>query len=222
MSKIEIRFNSESFNSEFVEESLKLISSFKYNEIIKIESPIQDIVFRDRNELLALFEGIRGSDINSLKIKFYEHNYIKWANANFYEQQAFKTIVLIYHWLELSMANPNDLDIKTNLFNEFIVDWNYTPGNQNTIYLIAENYNKDPETVKLLDKLVKVNLLSKLTVEINNYSYSNYFIPLLTPGVPLEFFKSSFDINGINTNKLWKNLLRDREIRVKNWFNNRF
>ena len=91
-------------------------------------------------------------------MKFYERNYNKWANANFYEQQAFKSLVLIYHWLELSLSNPNDLDVRNNLYNEFIVDWNYTPGSQNTIYLISENNVNNDINITLLNQLVKLNL----------------------------------------------------------------
>ncbi len=222
MTEIEITFNSGSYISTYIEDSIKLKSSFKHNEKIQIESKIENIVFENRYDLLQLFEKLRGCDNNNLKLKFYENNYLKWANANFYEQQTFKSLVLIYHWLELSLANPEDLDIKKNFYNEFIVDWNYTPGLQNTIFLIPENYIKNIETKKFLNNLVKVNLLCRVTITNHKETFQNYFIPLLTPGVPIEYYKTEFDIDGIKTFELWKKLLKDKDIRIKNWVTNRF
>ena len=121
MPNIEIVFNRTSFSEIYAEESLKLVSSFKLNDPIQIFSHVQNMQFNNRNELIALFERIRGADINSLQKIFFTNNYIKWTNANIYEQQAFKSLVLIYHWLELSISNPSDLDVRKNLYNEFIV-----------------------------------------------------------------------------------------------------
>lgn len=222
MTEIEILFNTESYISEYIEGSIKLRSTFKYNEKIEIQSKIENISFENRNELMKLFEKLRGCATNNLKLKFYENNYLKWANANFYEQQTFKSLVLIYHWLELSLSNPEDLDVKNNFYNEFIIDWNYTPSYQNTIYLISEKYNKNPETLKLLNSLVKVNLLCKIQITTNSETYSNYFIPLLTPGVPIDYYKTEFDKDGLKTYELWKNLLKEKDIKIKNWVTNRF
>lgn len=222
MEKVTITFNKEPFNKNYDEENIELQSSFKYNDKIFIKSKIENIEFSDRSDLINLFEKIRGTDVNSLKLKFYERNYNKWANANFYEQQAFKSLVLIYHWLELSLSNPNDLDVRNNLYNEFIVDWNYTPGSQNTIYLISENNVNNDINITLLNQLVKLNLLCKIIVTINKKELQNYFIPPLTPGIPLKYFKSEYDLNGLNTNKLWKNLLKERDLKIKNWVTNRF
>jgi hypothetical protein len=222
MTNIEIIFNKESYIANYVEESIKLISSFKYNEEIKIESIIEDIIFPNRHELIKLFEKLRGSDNSNLKLKFYESNLMKWANANFYEQQSFKSLVLIYHWLELALSNPEDLDVKKNLYNEFIVDWNFSPGFQNTIFLIPEKYLQKSDQVNLLDNLVTVNLLCKIIITNKKTRYVNYFIPLLTPGVPIDYYKTEFDKDGLKSHELWKSLLEDRDIRIKNWVNNRF
>ncbi|MBB4801667.1 hypothetical protein ACHRV1_25040 [Flavobacterium aquidurense] len=222
MQNITVTFNKESFNRDSVTDSIKLCSTFKYDDPIEIHSSIQNLNFKNRNELIAVFEKIRGTEVNDLKLKFFELDYREWALANFYEQQAFKSLVLIYHWLELSLSNPHDLDVKTNLYNEFIVDWNYTPRVQNTIYLINENYIIDSGNKPLLEKLVDVNLLCRINIVTELEQLTNYFIPLLTPGVSIEYLKSNSDSDGSKTNKLWKTLLNERNKRINNWVTNRF
>lgn len=222
MQNIKVTFNKESFNTDSIIDSIKLCSSFKYDDPIEIESSVQNLNFNNRNELIAVFEKIRGAEANDLKLKFFELDYREWARANFYQQQAFKSLVLIYHWLELSLSNPKDLDVKTNLYNEFIVDWNYTPRVQNTIYLINENYTIDSENKPLLEKLVDVNLLCRINIVTELKELTNYFIPLLTPGVSTEYLKSKSDFDGSKTNKLWKTLLNERNKRINNWVTNRF
>lgn len=62
MTEIKITFNSGSYISTYMENSIKLISSFKHNEKIQIESKIENIVFENRFDLLNLFEKLRGCD----------------------------------------------------------------------------------------------------------------------------------------------------------------
>lgn len=222
MIKIEIIFNKESYLSQYQEESIIMTSTFKYNDEIKITSPIDEIVFSNRKKLIDLFEQLRGTDNEGLKLKFYENNLLKWARANFYEQQAFKSLVLIYHWLELALENPNDLDVKKNFYNEFIVDWNYSPKFQNTIFLLPEKYTKQSKKEQFLNNLVAANLLCKINIYRVNDIIENYFIPALTPGVPIDYYKTDFDPDGLKSYNLWKELLNDRDYRIKSWINNRF
>ncbi|MGG7469663.1 hypothetical protein ACVVIH_04000 [Chryseobacterium arthrosphaerae] len=222
MQKIKIIFNKESFKEPFKEEEITLISSFQYNDKITIQSNIEDITFKNKNELTDFFNRIRGSDINNLKLKFYEEKFIKWAHADFYEQQTFKSLLLLYKWLEPGLTGHENTNIKRNFYNEFVVDWNYTPTIQNTIYLIDEKYMADVKNTELLNVLLKLNLLCKIILSTNTKDYINYFIPLLTPGVPLEYFKSNNDSTGMNANRLWKELLKDRDIRLNTWIKNRF
>ena len=222
MQNVTVTFNKESFTIDSIIDSIKLCSTFKYDDPIEIHSSVQNLNFNNRNEFLEVFEKIRGAKVNDLKLKFFELDYREWARANFYEQQAFKSLVLIYHWLELSLLNPNDLDVKMNLYNEFILDWNYTPGVQNTIYLINENYTIDSENKPLLEKLVDVNLLCRINITTELKELTNYFIPLLTPGVSIEYLRSKSDSDGSKTNKLWKTILNERNKRMSNWVTNRF
>lgn len=225
MQKIEILFNKASFQEQFEEEEIVLMSSFQHNDTITIRSNVEDIVFKNRNDIADFFDGIRGTHTNNLQIKFYERGFKEWANANFYEQQSFKSLLLLYKWLENSLSNEIitvNIGIKKNFYNEFVVDWNYTPNFQNTIYLIDEKYINDYKNIELLDVLLKLNLLCKVNLSTKTKEYSNYFIPLLTPGVPLEYFKSKNDSTGLSANKLWKELLKDREIRLSTWVTNRF
>lgn len=222
MMKIEITFNKESYISDYLEETITMISSFKYNEEIKILSSVDEIIFSNRKELIDLFEQLRGTDNESLKLKFYENNLIKWAKANFYEQQAFKSLMLIYHWLELALGNPGDLDVKKNFYNEFIVDWNYRPGFQSTIFLLPEKYSKDSKKQQLLNNLISINLLCKIKIHKTDEVIENYFIPILTPGVPIDYYKTNFDPDGLKSYNLWKELLDHRNYRIKSWVDNRF
>lgn len=222
MARIEIIFNRESFNKPYKEEIVSLVRTSKPKEIFKIDSKIEPIILNSRTELISLFEKIRGCETNNLKLKFLEIKYNKWANAGYYEQQAFKSLLLIYHWLELSLVNPDDLDVSKNLFDEFIVDWNYTPDFQNTLYLIEQKHSANKETVDLLNVLVEKNLLCKLKIFVQNKNYLNYFIPLMTPGVSAVQMQSKFDNSGHKTNELWQLLLKEKNLRIKNWVNNRF
>lgn len=216
MIKIEIIFNSNSFKEDYNEKKIILESS----ENLNIFSDIENISFNNRNELKSLFDNVKGTDTNSLKVVFYEKNLIKWANAKYYEQQALKSMGLIYDWLELGLLNPDDIDISKNFFNEFIIDWNYKPGNQNSLYLIDSRYTQNLKNIDSLNKLVQLNLLCK--VILNNGAYENYFIPLMTPGVPIEYFKTAKDLSGNATQKIWKNLLSERSLRIDSWLKNRF
>lgn len=222
MSKIEIVFNRGSYITDYDEESIVMTSSFKYNELIKIESNVDTITFNNRLELDNLFEKLRGSDNDNLKLRLFQNNLVKWANANFYQQQAFKCLVLIFNWLELALGNPQDLDVSKNFYDEFVVDWNFRPGFQNTIFLLPEKYIRSTDTIKLLDNLVTVNLLLRINIVTPVAEYKNYFIPLLTPGVPLDYHKSDNDPDGTKSFNLWKQLLKDRDIRIKSWVDNRF
>lgn len=222
MQTITVTFNKESFNVDPIIDSIKLSSTFKYDDPIRIDSSVQNLNFNNRNELIAVFEKIKGTEVNNLKLKFFELDYREWVRANFYEQQAFKSLLLIYRWLELSLSNPNDLDVKTNLYNEFIVDWNYEPRVQNSIYLINETYTINSANKPLLDKLVDVNLLCRIHIVTELKELTNYFIPFLTPGVSNEYLKSKSDSDGSKTNKLWKTILNERNQRINNWVTNRF
>ncbi|KFF22916.1 hypothetical protein [Chryseobacterium sp. JM1] len=222
MNKIEINYNIESFSSkEYNNGHIKIQIAKNVFEKISLESNVENIVFENRFELVSLFEKIRGTDTNSLTIKFYEKKFFKWAKANFYEQQAFKSLLLIYTWLELSLMNPNDLDIKKGFFNEFIIDWNFKPQSQHSIYLLNESVII-PNNFIYLDKLLELNLLNRIEITLEDKILKNYFIPLLTPGVSLEYFISDFDKNGQKTQRLWKQILKDRDYRIQTWVNNRF
>lgn len=216
MIKIEIIFNSNSFSEDYIERKIILESSNRINII----SDVENITFDNRRELMSLFDNVKGTDTNSLKVVFYEKNLIKWANATYYEQQALKSMGLLYDWLELGLSNPDDIDVSKNIYNEFIVDWNYKPGNQNSLYLIDKKYTNSFSKINSLNKLVELNLLCK--VILNNGDYENYFIPLMTPGVPFEYFKTNTDKSGSATQKIWKDLLRERSIRIDSWLKNRF
>lgn len=222
MKKIEITYNTESFNSrEYSEGFVRLNFTEDSREKFDLESNVENIVFKNRFELVSLFEKVRGTDTNSLKLKFYENRLLKWAEANFYEQQAFKSLLLIYTWLELSLMNPDDLDIKKGFFNEFVVDWNFKPQSQQTIYLLNES-TVTPDNNKYLERLLQLNLLNKIEIIFENKNFKNYFIPLLTPGVSLEYFISNFDSTGHKTQRLWKQILKDRDYRIQTWVTNRF
>ncbi|KAF0204712.1 MAG: hypothetical protein FD170_137 [Bacteroidetes bacterium] len=222
MKRIEIIYNDNSFTEKPHVKSIYLDSKFDYKSNYKVSSEGKEIVFDSKNDIDNFFEKTKGLNPNEMSLYLLRFGYSNWEKASFYEMQSLKSILLCYHWLELSISNSEDLDVNKMFYDEFIVDWNYKINPQNTIYLLKKEYIEKEGQLIYLQRLLELNLLCKINLFIGGEPLINYFIPLLTPGVKLEYFKSNFDLHGNDSNKLWKKLLEDKSTRIGNWLKNRF
>ena len=186
-----------------------------------------NLTFENRNRLFKFAEEIRGTSLDKLILTFSKYEFEsslinKLANKKSTEIGLLKAIFLIYYWIDLPLTNPTDLDLEKQLFNEFVVDWTNQPEPQKDIYFINKKQittNNQPYIQKLID----LNLLASFKIQIHDkVSISTYFIPLVKPGVSRENFITEFDTKGDKTYSFWKSILKDRDIRITNWINNRF
>lgn len=134
----------------------------------------------------------------------------------------FKSVFLIYSWVELAFTDAYAVQLSNRIYNEFIVDYSNKVGTQNDLYFIKQAMIV-PENLPLINRLMEINLLASALFSDNEIgTYQTYFIPLIRPGVSREHFNSPGDLNGNKTYELWKTILRDRDARISNWFTNRY
>ena len=222
MKRINIAYNDNSFTQGPSIKNISLEGTFIYPSSFTIKSGQTTITFNTRNKLNHLFEKTRGLNPNEFQLYLLKNGFASWENSSFYEMQALKSILLCFHWMDLSISNENDLDIDKVLYDEFIIDWNYQVNPQNAIYLLQKKYTQHEKYNNQLKRLLELNLLCKITISIDQEHLDNYFIPLLTPGVKLEYYKNDSDLSGIETNNLWKTLLKEKSRRINYWLKNRF
>lgn len=138
------------------------------------------------------------------------------------EVSLFKSIFLIYYWVSIAFTDPYAISIDSKVYDEFIVDYNNKLGSQPDIYFIKHGLISS-STQPYLDRLVELNLLVKLSLGNKVLGHkTSYFIPLIKPGVSREYFTNKFDIHGDKTYGLWKEILNDRDTRLRYWSKNRF
>jgi hypothetical protein len=231
MIELKIKGNKESYQltkkCDFLDISLS--GQFEFNSISQINFNYDNhyLTFENRNTLFNFAEEVRGTSLDKLILTFskyeFETSFINTlANKKSTEIGLLKAIFLIYHWIELPLTNPSDLDLEKQLFNEFVVDSTNQPEPQKDIYFIDKRHIIGTNT-PYIQKLIDLNLLASFKVQLqDNTIISTYFIPLVKPGVSRENFETEFDTKGDKTYGLWKNILKDRDIRITNWINNRF
>lgn len=222
-------------------ESYQLSNKYKPLEITlfilnddSLNSPI-NVKYGDEVELKYLngshffqfAEKIRGASKEKIANKLIEYNLSEefsrfFLTKNEIEVSLFKSVFLIFIWVEVALTDAYAVSIDSKIYNEFIVDYSGKPESQNDIYFV----NKDiitNENIPYIEKLIEVNLLvsvlfrSKLLGE-----YQTYIIPLIKPGVSREYFKHSKDPAGEKTYSFWKKILADRNDRLSYWFKNKF
>jgi hypothetical protein len=222
MKRINITYNDNSFTQSPSIKNIFLEGTFVYPSNFIIKSGETTTSFNSRDNLISLFEKTKGLNPNELQLYLLKNGFENWENSSFYEIQALKSILLCFHWMDLSISNEEDLDINKVLYNEFIIDWNYQINPQNSIYLLQKKYTQEEKYIHKLNKLLEINLLCKITITTEKQCFNNYFIPLLTPGVNVDYYKNKSDLNGIETNNLWRLLLKEKSIRINYWLKNRF
>ena len=228
MTEIKITGNKESYQLtrqvNYLE--IKLVGDFDFNANTPIIFSYGDFnySFNNRHTLFQFAEEMRGANFNKLLLMFLNRgmNIQNLTNNKAIENSLLKSIFLIYHWIELPLTSPFELNLKKQLHNEFIVDWTNQPEPQKDIYLIDEKYCIEKNQTSL-NKLVDLNLIARLNVTtLNGTIFTSYFIPLVKPGVSRELFATASDTLGNWAYNLWQQILQDRNIKLSNWVNNRF
>jgi hypothetical protein len=231
MVELKIKGNKESYQLtkkvDYIDISLDGNFDFNSNSPINFRYDNYNLTFENRNKLFKFAEEIRGTSLDKLILTFskyeFESSLINYlANKKSTEIGLLKALFLIYYWIDLPLTNPTDLDLEKQLYNEFIVDWTNQPEPQKDIYFIDKRHIT-PNNRPFIQKLIDLNLLASFKVQINDIEkISTYFIPLVKPGVSRENFMTEFDTKGDKTYSFWKSILKDRDIRITNWINNRF
>lgn len=231
MTQLKIRGNKESYQLtkkiDYCEICLSGQFDFTSNTKISFSYDNQNLSFENRNQLFKFSEEIRGLSLDKLILTFskygFESSFINnLSNKKSTEIGLLKSIFLIYHWIDLPLTNPTDLELEKQLFNEFVIDWTNQPESQKDIYFIDKRHITETN-MPYIQKLMDLNLLASFTITLQDKeNFSTYFIPLIKPGVSRENFITEFDTKGDKTYSFWKNILKDRDIRISNWINNRF
>ncbi len=129
-------------------------------------------------------------------------------------------IWLEYYFVEGDIApDPNKMvnnsEFLPKMYDEFIIDYSSnTEVPQKEIYLIKQQY-RFGDTIKLLDELTRLNLLSKVVLKVQHIEYPNYFIP---------FTKTDYTFL-LNDRRdlyaLYNSIVKDRNMCLNKFFNNR-
>ncbi len=229
MAEIRIRGNKESYylthSTDYID--IGLTGDFSYNAGTSISFQYGDqlLSFSNRTFLFQFAEETRGASLDKLILLFSKHGFDNAFVQSLTSKRSteiglLKAIFLIYHWIELPLTSPG-LSLDQKIYDEFIVDWTDRPEPQKDIYFIRKNYSTIANQ-PLIEKLIEFNLLATLNIRTQEETYTSYFLPLIKPGVSRASFESNVDPKGARTYNLWKQILRDRDIRLTNWINNRF
>jgi hypothetical protein len=227
--KISVSGNKESYQltRKYANTCFSLDGDFQYNSTSKINFNCDGVIYHFGNiNLLQQFcEKIRGLEYENMFNNFIEAQIEpEIINSLSQRKQAelglMKSLFLIYHWVELPLMNPADLDVNNNIYNEFIVDWSNQPEPQKDIYFIDKKYI-NTNNQKYINKLVEFNLLACLTIERSESIIKSYFIPLVKPGLSRNNYQSEIDPTGSETYSLWKVFLEDRNNKIDTWLRKR-
>ena len=208
---------------------ISLIGDFSFYAETAIELLYENtpLYIKDRHSLFKISEKIKGSSLDRLILILQDYrignNFTQiLKDKSRTEISLFKSLFLLYHWVELPLTNPSELNLENQIYDNFIVDYTSNVGPQEDIYFIKKEHLKE-SNFKLIQRLIELNLLVKGEITTKDEKeFEIYFTALLKPGVPFEFFKTEFDKSGVNTYSLWKNIISDRDSRFKRWINNRF
>lgn len=208
---------------DIIEVSLE--GSFKYDANSQIFFSIDNrrFIFKNSSILLKFSEDIRGKSKEAMILSLMKLNkdsdlldYIEQLSPK--SMNLIKSIFLLFHWLDLPLHNPNDLEIESNIYDNFVVDWTFRPESQKDIYLISKKHIADQNQI-YIHKLIELNLLASFKIlGYKGKELQCYFTPLSKPGVS----KEKFQFDNTSAYPLWQKILNDRDKRISNWVNNRY
>lgn len=208
---------------DIIEVSLE--GRFKYDSDSQVLFTLDDrrFIFENSSTLLKFSEDIRGKSKEAMILTLIKIN--KESDLLDYLEELsqksinlIKSIFLLFHWLDLPLHNPSDLEIESNIYDNFVVDWTFRPESQKDIYLISRNHITDPNQI-YINKLIELNLLASFRIlGYKGRELQCYFTPLSIPGVS----KENFQFDNFSAYPLWQKILKDRDKRISNWVNNRY
>lgn len=198
-----------------------------YNSSMTIHYDDRMLKFEDGGKFFRFGERLKGSFQTNFHQALQEFEFApeiirEFSHKSQTEIGLFKSIFLIYSWVEIAFTDAYAVSLGNRIYNEFIVDYSNKVGPQNDIYFIKQALITE-ENTPLIKRLIEINLLASAIFKDNAIgTYQTYFIPLIRPGVSREYFSSSSDPNGSKTYDFWKTILHDRDARISNWFKNRY
>lgn len=178
-------------------------------------------------ELFNIYSQIKGAkaiDIHFIlaRTSFPKDFIVSFLKKNAIETALFKSLFLVYFWIDTAFTDPYAVSLSSKIYDEFIIDFDYSKTNQDDIYFIRKELITD-DNQPYIDLLIKFNLLSKVEIISQNLGrYTTYFIPIIKPGIPQSFFSNSESKIGMSAYNFWKLILKDRDSRIKFWMKNRF
>jgi hypothetical protein len=133
------------------------------------------------------------------------------------ELDIIKSVANVFLWAEYFLLDEYDIekeDFLPKLFDDFTIDVNHKPTTQKDIYFLPKKY-LDTTYSTVINNLMDINLLSKLTVVSTTKNITNHFIPLTKPGYKQDVFQDT------DTFQFWKTILNDRHNALNKFFNQR-
>jgi hypothetical protein len=227
MEEIKIKGNCKSFQIhnkiEYIEVKLSGIFSSLKDFSALLDYGNYHLQFSNKQNFYTFADKVKGASLERLILLSQElqldPNFI--YNLNTKGEigiSLFKSILLIYNWIEVALTDPSEINIENIIYNQFITDYTGKMESQKDIYFISSKYLSSVYGSSI-QRLIDLNLLVSATFCTKKDNYQTYFIPLIKPGVSRTFFKTDFDKSGNKTYDLWKNILNERDSRIKYWLN---
>lgn len=206
---------------------IKLHGSFSLN----LEQPVYidygdiQLKFSNRQRFYTFSEKVKGASLEKIILLSQEYQ----LNPTFtnslirkgeIEIGLFKSIFLIYSWIEIAITDAYAVNISDMIYNKFLIDYSGKPEVQKDIYFLDSKYIVE-EYSPILQKLMDLNLLVSCKLVTIAGNFQTFFIPLIKPGVSREYFKTDFDKNGNKIFDFWKKILDDRDAKIRHWINYR-
>ena len=228
--RIKLKGNRESFYLKQNVENIEIFLSgdFLFESKSNILLNIDDVKFsfEDRVFLFQISEQIKGASKDRLLLIATDNNFSKELiqkikTASTTEVSLIKSMFLIYQWVEFELSTADFTKLNEKLNDDFVIDYSGHSGPQEELYFVPTEIITQ-ESLPIIQRLIDLNLLVSLTIYNDDSEYISYFIPLIKPGIPREYFKTEFDKNGTKTYEFWKDILHKRDYRLRKWSQNRY
>ena len=187
------------------DDNLNSTITIEYGDEAKLE-------YQNSSQFFHFAEKIRGASKEQISNRLTELGFSQvfskgFLSKNEIEVSLFKSVFLIFMWVEIAITDAYAVSIDSKIYNEFIVDYSGKPETQQDIYFVKRDIITEKNLI-LIEKLIEVNLLASVSLQSKLLgNYQTYIIPLVKPGVSREYFKHTADPNGDKTYSLWKKIL---------------
>lgn len=223
--EIKIIGNKESYQLhrrvEYLEVKLSRSLSIDSHSPINIYYGDVTFTFDNTQKFQSFIERIKGATLERVVLLSHEFSLPseaieKLSSAGDIEIGLFKSIFMVYNWIEIALTDAYAVSLSDKIFNNFILDYTGNIGVQKDIYFINSKFTSSVYYPHI-ERLVELNLLAKAVFDTNVGDFDAYFIPLIKPGVSREFFKSDKDLTGKKTYEVWKQILDERDSKLRYW-----